>query len=375
MNILRSDVDFRFTDGEQKEARLLPTLYGQATRAVAMAGKQKLERDTIAETAGIEIDGTKLLLKELEGLNSTLGISTHKLLSVAVAEFSRNNHTGAGKSRALKETRVSIPLKEYASWCGYDVVEHAKETEEEAKKEKERVKNSLKDVRKKVKKDLEYLFHLSMSWSEKINGKEEDFIDVRLIESKGIRQGTIGLRFTQTFGEYLVRLPMTQYPTALLSIDERNPNAYKIGVKMMEHYNMDTNIRRNVHNRLKVGTLLKQTTLPGIEKVKGNKNSWESRIKESFENALDELTKKGFLSDYYYCLPGGAKMTDEEATSWTDYKEWEEALICFEIKNCDISMHDERRKRNEERKQTNKKRKTAKKKTDKDTASDHKGVE
>ena len=314
-------------------SEFLPVLHGKATDAIARMSGSKPTPNPLNNTASIESGEVKLIIKSLDTLSGTLGVSTHKLLSTAIAGFTALNHTGTGKDRSIREAKVAIPLKEYAIQCGYDVEEHPTDTPEEAAKEAKRAKNALDNFRRKVKKDLELLYNASISWKEKVKGKEADFADIRILGGKGIRAGYINLEFTMSLAEYLIQLPLSQYPQSLLILDERNDNAYNIGLKMAEHYSNDNNQIKGTAQLLKVKTLLEYTNLPPFSEVRAKRKSWEERLKEPFETALDALTACGLLEDWRYSHSKGAEMTDEEA-NFSTYEEWEEALVYFTLRNA-----------------------------------------
>ena len=309
----------------------LPVLHGKATKSLAsMTGKPLIE-NPINNTRVLDTGEVKLVIEKYTG---KLGVSTHKLFNTAVMEFTNINHTGED-NREVRSTSVFIPLREYISLCGVDIEIHETDTPEEAEKEAKRAKNALDNARKKIKKDLEFLFASSLTWSEKVKSKKtEDFVSVRLLEAIGIKNGYIQVTFAQRFADYLILLPIGQYSKALLGIDERNPNAYSMGLKIDEHYNMDNNIIQGTAQLLKVKTLLAVTSLPSIEDVREQRTSWEKRIKEPFENSLDALTACGFLEDWEYCKPKGEAMTDEEATALTTYEIWSGTLIKFTLKDA-----------------------------------------
>ena len=304
----------------------------------------------------------KLLVSQFNKLTGTLGINTHKLLSVGVAQFTALNNIGGKPSEKINYV-VTLSLKEYALQCGYDVEEHHKDTPEEQEKEARRASNALKDAQKKVKKDLDILRNSSISWSEKVKGKAGDFLDIAIIGSKGIRKGYIYMVFDPAFAQYLIKLPLTQYPKALLRVDARNGNAYNMGLKMTEHFNMDNNQIKGTAQLLKVSTLLENLDLPSIDTVLKNRNRWEDRIKEPFEKALDTLTQCGLLSDWRYSHSKGLEMTDEEATSFTTYEEWERTLVHFTLKDApDHTARLEARAEEKKARQARGKKKTTKKK-------------
>lgn len=321
-------------DAIEPSSEFLPVLHGKATGAIARMSGSKPTPNPLNNTASIESGEVKLIIKSLDTLSGTLGVSTHKLLSTAIAGFTALNHTGTGKDRSLREAKVAISLKEYALKCGYDVEEHPTDSPEEAEKEALRAKRALDNVRRKVKKDLELLYNASISWKEKVKGKDADFAKIRILGGKGIKAGYINIEFTVSLAEYLIQLPLSQYPQSLLSLDERNNNAYNIGLKMAEHYSNDNNQIKGTAQLLKVKTLLDYTNLPTISEVRAKEKSWGERIKEPFENALDALTACGLLEDWRYSHSKGGEMTDEEATSFKDFDEWAETLVHFTLRNA-----------------------------------------
>lgn len=308
-------------------------LHGKATDSIAKMAGKPIEKNILNNTGTIDAGEIKLVIEAFNELKGTLGISTHKLLSVAVAKFTELNHTGASK-RENRHTEVNIPLKEYALYCGYDVLKHDTETEEEALREANRAENALKNARKKINKDLDIMFSSKLTWREKVRGKQGDYMDIRLIEAKGIKRGFVKLKFTQTFSDYLIGLPLTQFPIALLGVDERKNNAYDMGLKMANHYSMDNNHTRGTSQLLKVSTLLNVTSLPKADSQAVMETSWRARIKEPFEKALDTLYQCNFLSDWEYSHSKGVQMTDDEATNWASYDEWANSFVYFTIKNA-----------------------------------------
>lgn len=337
--------------------KFFPALHGKATDSIATMIGSTIEENRLNNTGVVESGEVKLIIEKFNKLNGTLGVSTHKLLSVAIAKFTNLNHTGT-KTRQAKFTAINIPLKEYALHCGYDVVENEASTEEEAKEEVLKAKRNLDNARRKIKKDLAILYSSTLSWTEKVRGKNEDYMDIRLVEAKGIRKGFIQVHFSQTFSEYLIKLPITQYPVALLAVDERNSNAYAMGLKFTEHFNMDNNQIKGTAQILRVKTLLGLTSLPTIGKIRSEGRLWEDRIKEPFENSLDALTSCGLLEDWKYCHSKGAVMTDEEATSWESYEEWADTLLHFTLK--DAPDHTVRLEDRAEKKKQAKPKKTGK---------------
>ncbi len=357
------------------ESNYLPVLRGKATDALAlMATKSSLLKvDKISHAGKITIgkdgDEVKGVIKNFENIAGSLGVSTHKLLMTGISVFCENNHTGA-KARQAKRTEVLIPLKEYASKCGYDVEIHPTDTPEEAKKEAKRAKNALDNARKKINKDLELLYEYSLSWSERVRGKTGDYRDVRIIDEKGVENGYIRMNIAKSFSDYLIGLPMNQYPIALLGLDERNPNAYNIGLQLSYHFNLDNNIGKGTAQLLKVKTILQYTDLPSIEEVRAKSRSWVERVKESLEKALESLVGCGLLESWEYCHSKGVPLTDKEAGELINiYEEWIDTLVKYTLK--DAPDHRDRLEAKAKRIEENKAKNAKKtKKTSKKSSSD-----
>lgn len=314
----------------QNNSKHLPTLHGKASDNIAnMVGVPIIE--TIDDCGTMEFNGVYLTLGNINSLKGKLSLSTHKLLNVAIAEFTAINDTDDG--RELSSSTVKIDRDEYAILCGYNIYEQATSTEEDATKEKARVKVEIDNVTAKIRKDLAILYGMSLSWKENVKKKNTDLRDTRVVQGKSIKNGVIEIEFGTKFANYLMLLPITQFPKVLLKLDERSRNAYKIGLKMSTHYNMDNNIKQGTNDRLKVKTLLNVAGFPTLDTLKKQRASWEYRIKDPFEENLDKLKKCGLISDWYYCHSKGIAMTDEEATLFPDFQTWENTLISFKMQN------------------------------------------
>lgn len=278
-----------------------------------------------------------------EGLSPSgrFSIATDKLLLASGAEFAKLNNYPFKKSKnANNEVKyaIQIPLVAYAKRCGYDVEEHPKESPEESEKEKKRAQEALKTARKRIKKDLEILYNSSFSWKEKMGDKEEDFLNIRLLEAAGIRKGYINIAFSRTYVNYLLKhRVMTQFSNKLLLVDGNHENAYYLGLKMVEHYNMYRNQERGTADILKVSTLLKYSTLPNIDKIKAQRASWQSRIKEPLENTLEYLVNIEILRSWKYVKPKGEDLSEEEATNIVDYSIFEQLYISFTMNDTEIA--------------------------------------
>lgn len=278
-----------------------------------------------------EEEGKEYIFK-ISSPKGHFGITTNKLLLASGAEFTKINNFPYEKGNKINYL-VKIPLKAYAERCGYDITEHPKATPQEREKEKARAQGKLKDARKQIKKDLELLFDSSFSWSEKIKGHLEDFVDVRLISAKGIKDGYIIVEFTRTYAEYLLIHPaLTQFDNRLLLIDGNHKNAYYLGLKIAEHNYNYKNQERGTANILKVKTLLENVNLTSIKEIKAQNASWQGRIKEPLENILDYLVSDiKLLSDWKYTKAKGEELTAAEAAAITDFAIYEKLYVTFSV--------------------------------------------
>ena len=297
--------------------------------AIAVMARKEIKSDLMGKQTVTSNDVVLGIEKALS--LGTLSTGTHKLLYKAISEFTAQNHMG--KVSGIKSYSVKFPLKEYALQCGYDIEERPTSTPEEAEQEKKRVKNTLDNFRKKVKKDIGLLLSFRLTWEENIKGKPYYFDSMNVMGRGTIKNSIVDIEFTVSMAEYLVQLPLSQYPVALFGVDERNSNAYIIGLKMAEHYNNDNNLIAGTANLLKVKSLLAYTSFPDLDTVREIGQGWTSRIKEPFESALDVLTQSGVLADWRYSYSKGAEMSDTEATNFESYEEWADTLIYFELKS------------------------------------------
>lgn len=338
----------------------LPIPYSKPTNALAFMSQKRANIDAISGDAIIDRFSVQVTIAKFNEMKASLGISTDKLLSTALAVFAKENDFSRG-SKTASHRRVVIPLREYASLSGYDVEEHETSTPEEAEAEKKRAKYALDNARKKIQKDLNILYNISFDWEETINNKVERFIRVRLLSNAIYSRGDIAITFTPEIADYLVaRGLLTQYNTKLVGIDERQPNAYYIMRKLEEHYNMDANQQNKRHDRIGIDTILAVTDLPSYEEVQEkDRGHWVDRIKDPLENALDYLTREKLLKNWEYTHAKGVPLTDEEASNINSYNDFASLYLLFTP--ADQIDHTERQeKRKAERKSKRKNRKKAK---------------
>lgn len=331
--------------------------HSKPTDRLTQLNYRDAEFDPINGKAKIISGGLTIVFEDYQLIKGKRNINEVKLLNVAMAEFTKQNNYSKRNKKATNY-RVSIPLDEYLIACGYNIEEKETNTPEEAAKEQKRAAYARKDGRKKLRKSLEVLSSQSLEWNEgPIGSADKNFAVTSMISGYSIKNGYILITISPDFGDLLMQSPLTQYPTALLAIDERNPNAYRIGYVMTTHYNKDTNQIIGTANRLKAETLLKHTDLPTITTVQKQRKSWQERIKEPLEVALDELTKKEVLEDWEYTRAKGVKLADAEAMQITDYETFKDLYITYKLK--DAPDHTARLARRAKEKEENQQRKKA----------------
>lgn len=217
-----------------------------------------------------------------------------------------------------------------------------------------------KEARKQATDDLETLFNATISFKEKRKrGQEQDFHDVRIIDSKGIRKGIINVSFGTTFYNILLGYPIMPYPAQLWTLNsKRNPNSFYLLRKIAEHKNM--NVGKKNEDIIAVKTLLAVApNLPSYDEVMNTDRALNRRIIEPFERDMDALED---TLTWTYCHSNNTPLTDEELSSMS-YDTFTSLLIKTDWKQYpDQTARLERNAERLEHAKQSKKRKTSKKK-------------
>lgn len=213
-----------------------------------------------------------------------------------------------------------------------------------------------KEARKQATDDLETLFNATISFKEKRKrGEAQDFHDIRIIDSKGIKKGIINVSFGTTFYKILLGYPIMPYPAQLWTLNgKRNPNSFYLLRKIAEHKNM--NVGKKNEDSIAVKTLVSVApNLPSYEEVMATGRQLNQRIIEPFERDMDAL--KDTLT-WNYCHSNNTPLTSDELhtmsydtfisllirTNWNQYPDQTDRLA--------------RKAKRQERKNTSKKKKT-----------------
>lgn len=318
--------------GEREKSTFSTIRQGTATNALTKikpSTKRNTIIDTITGTATITQGNLSITIPDFTKLTG-FRTSTYQLLDALTVALTE---TGA------KSPAVALSLEEYM---------------------KKRGLKDKKEARKQVTDDLETLFNATISFKEKRKkGQEQDFHDIRIIDSKGIRKGIITVTFGTAFYNILLGYPIMPYPAQLWELNsKRNPNSFYLLRKIAEHKNM--NVGKKNEDIIAVKTLLAVAPyLPSYEEVMNTDRAISRRIIEPFERDMDALED---TLTWTYCHSNNTPLTDEELSSMS-YDTFISLLIKIDWKQYpDQTARLERKAERIEQAEQGKKRKTSKKK-------------
>lgn len=318
--------------GEREKSTFSTIRQGTATNALTKI-KPSTKRNTIIDnitgTATITQGNLSITIPDFTKLTG-FRTSTYQLLDALTVALTE---TGA------KSPVVALSLEEYM---------------------KKRGLKDKKEARKQVTDDLETLFNTTISFKEKRKkGQEQDFHDIRIIDSKGIRKGIITVTFGTAFYKILLGYPIMPYPAQLWELNsKRNPNSFYLLRKIAEHKNM--NVGKKNEDIIAVKTLLAAApNLPSYEEVMNTDRAISRRIIEPFERDMDALED---TLTWTYCHSNNTPLTDEELSSMS-YDTFISLFIKIDWKQYpDQTARLERKAERIEQAEQGKKRKTSKKK-------------
>ena len=232
--------------------------------------------------------------KEIAGFRT----STHKLLDALMIEFTE---TGG------KDTKITLSLKKLMELRG--------------------LKNE-KSARQQTEEDLETLYNASISFNQKSKGRK-DFLDMRLVIDKGIKNGIVQCTFHPDFYGLMKTYQVMPMNKKALALDDRyNPNAYYFLREFCEHMNM--NYSKPNKNLISVMTLLKSTPeIPTYEELEKTNRQYKQKIIDPFERDLNKLEEIRAIT-WEYCHTNALPLSDEELKEM-DYEIFHKLLIHFEL--------------------------------------------
>lgn len=299
----------------------LPMLNGALVSDFMQINTRGLAADKFSKRAVyVTKDGHKFTIEHFDKLLRALSTPAKKILNTAIMFLTASNYYNTDRITPT----VEIPLIEYGEKCGYQLTPQTMATPEEQAAENKAVQNRINEFKKDVRRDLRDIAETKWTAEETRGRNKGDYAEMRIISSHRIIKGLIRINFDVDAAAYLVQSYVMQHPTALLAVDNRNPNAYVLGFKIAQHNSMDANAARGTNNTLSVESLL--AAAPEIQsiddlKAKGQRN-WKDKIKRPLENSLNELINVNVLSKWEYRDPTtGTTYTPETALplTWTQY--------------------------------------------------------
>ena len=291
-----------------KKINFCPMLNGTATNKLATIGRkaEPTRINPLADNeATIEYGDFKVFIEKYSNKKS-LKVGVVKLIDILAIKFAKSNHY---KAKNPNRT-VTFSLDEYINLL--DI-------------------KDIKDARRRLKEALDTLYSISLEWEEKSKGRVINYTKMRICEAQGINRGIASFTFTSDMANYLNQAYIMQYPLDLLSISERNPNAYPIARKLALHHSIDNNHKKGTANIISVAKLLESAPeIPSIEVVRAGNGSWSVRIKGKLEKALDAI---GGILSWEYCNTKGSPLTDKQLEI-ADYETFIKLFIKFNIKGA-----------------------------------------
>ena len=141
--------------------------------------------------------------------------------------------------------------------------------------------------------------------------------------------GFVHTELATNLAKELKRQPIIMKNIKAQKIDARNPVPWAIHSILCEHFFMTNNVKTGTNDRMKVASILKRCyQLPSIKQVRASGNSWQHRIKEPFEKALEYLVDNGCISEHRYQGKKNRILTDDELAP-KKYEEWIEQILIF----------------------------------------------
>ena len=298
---------------------------------------EKLTNKGLIRTKNGDTDLT-VIIKEYGKVQ--LKASTTKLLTLFNMEFT---------NKGCSNTNIAIPLKELAELLG---------------------KKDLKTLRASVNEDLEALANIELKAEITNHKKERDYIDLKLIQKKGISKGVVFMEFTNDIANHLKKCPIMPMPMELFTINShKNPYSYYLGYKIYYQMRMNqwdkASKEKKDHCIISVEKLLNicmENGLPSYEKVSQLNRAVEQKIIEPFTRDLDALQDL-HLFKWEFCNAKGEPLTDEELDNKA-YKDFIRRYVRIEYPNSYLIADFDKKKAEKKEKAKKKNKRKAKKNED-----------
>lgn len=320
---------------ELTSTKYLPMYNGTVTNQIATIGRDETPAsvDSITQTATIKRDSVTFFIDDYTP-NNVLPTGSIKLLDILTLKYTQLSTYKQKQNLPLDDT-ITLPIQEYVDFLGLPNPEK-KETRKEASK--------------RLKKFITPIHRFRYEYGE---GNIKQYGAGGICSSFKFERGVLTFTFTQELARALNQGFVMQYPVDILSISERNPNAYPLARKLALHHSIYNNILRGTNNIISVAKLLESAPeIPSYEDVMASNRAWRKRIVEAFEKAMDEI---GSILTWEYCNSKKIPLTDNQAEI-PDYATFESLYIKFDLVNApDLTQKiEEKKKRAKAKKKTRK---------------------
>jgi hypothetical protein len=252
---------------------------GAATNALAKVSSRGALIDTVTGTAIMRRGAYSAIITKYNEMRAGLRTSTAQLLDALYLALTRTS---------ARSPIVTISIRDFMALRG--------------------LKN-YKEAYHQITDDLELIKRMSLGFTGKGGHGSRDFLDVNICDSKGIENGVIIVKFTDTFFQVIRGYSVMHYPAQLFRLSgKRNPHSYPLLHKLAEHKRM--NRHKKNENIISVRALLEAAPdIPTAEEVMRTTRHLNARIIEPFVRDLDALAE---TLTWEYCHSNGAPLTKEE---------------------------------------------------------------
>lgn len=265
-----------------------------------------------------------------------------KLFFMGLVGLARKNYYDKASAKNL---RIDLSFSDFAKAQNRNIEAAPNASPEEKKK----AQNRRKDFINEINRNLTDLSHFS--WQIEGKGK---YRKIGILQtSHRIENNTITFYFDQGFAD-AIRIDgiMTQSPTALLYTDNRDPNAYKIGLYVANHHGNDRNAARGTESTLSIKSLISAAaTIPTFEELRSQgRRDWKVKIKKPLERSLNDFIRVDYLEKWEYRHPRTGKRYTEEKAEELSAATYEELMVDYTVKNAP-DMKERRERREQERRE------------------------
>lgn len=251
----------------------------------------------------VDIDDTYTLrVKRSETDGISRMIKVHRLLCVALSVIPR----GYWKEGTCT---VSIAMEVYMAVCFGRAVSDGQDKMQYREYKKQAIRES--------KEIIEILRKMEVTVKDP-NGSE--IKSYQIIETGKVTETEILITFTKDFLQSVTIESRQRLPMALMRLDNRAYVAYELGVWLSQYSGFKTTKKKGGIPILKIGGLMRHTSLGEISDGRIKKDGWGRCIRNPLEKALDRLVEARVLDSWAYCSKSKAEVNACMVRSYAEYK-------------------------------------------------------